>query len=341
MTLWDEVHEQPTTLSRLIDGHRSSAVEIASWIKDANPSSVLIAARGTSDNAARYALYVWGARNRFNVALAAPSLFSVYDTPPRLDGALVVGISQSGESPDLVAVLEEARTQGRPTLAITNHPDSPLARIADKCLELHTGQERAVAATKTYTAQIAAVASLSGALTGDTDHVDSIPGAVEQVLAGGDLIARAASQFTDMDAAAVLGRGFNHSTAFEWALKLQELTYVLAHPYSTADFIHGPLAVVSRGFPILAVDPIGSPHQGVTELLRRLTDELGSRLVLISNDEDALGLADAPIPIPAVPEWLSPIPAIVAGQLFTWHLAKAKGLDPDSPRSIQKVTRTT
>lgn len=341
MSLWDEIHEQPETLQRLIDRNCDVVTDIAARIDEFSPSSVFIAARGTSDNAARYALYVWGARNGLRVALAAPSLFSIYHRPPRLDGALVVGISQSGESPDLIAVLDEANAQGRPTLAITNHPDSPMAQVADFGIELHTGEEQAIAATKTYTAQLAAIALLSSGLRGDTGSLSDLAVDVTAVLEDSDRIAQAAALFADTEAAAVLGRGFNHSTAFEWALKLQELTYVLAHPYSTADFVHGPLALVSRGFPILAVAPTGAPHATIHALLERLTGELGSRLGVISNDEATLALADAPIRLPDVPEWLSPIVAVVAAQLFSYHLAVAKGIDPDSPRTIQKVTRTT
>jgi glutamine---fructose-6-phosphate transaminase (isomerizing) len=340
VTLWQEINEQPETLRRVVSDNTAAATTIARHIRNAAPTSIVIAARGTSDNAARYAQYVWGARNRFNVALTTPSLFSLYKSPPDLDGALVVALSQSGESPDLVAVLDEARTQQRLTLAITNRPDSPLAEAADLCLEIGAGEERSIAATKTYTAQLAAVALLSVALDGDRGSLDGVQSDVETVLADSDRIAEAASMFVDTDAAAVLGRGFNHSTAFEWALKLQELTYVLAHPFSAADFVHGPLALVSSGFPVLAVAPTGVPHKRVHSLLERLTTVLGSRLAAISNDERTLALADAPISIPPGSEWLTPIVAAVAAQVFTYHLAVTKGLDPDSPRTINKVTKT-
>lgn len=340
MTLWQEIHEQPETLQRVIDDNREAVTSVASQIRNVAPTSVVIAARGTSDNAARYAQYVWGARNRFNVALTAPSLFSLYEAPPKLDGALVVGISQSGESPDLVAVLDEARAQRQLTLAITNHPASPLAEAADLCLELGTGEEHSVAATKTYTAQLGAIALLSTALDGDPGNLDSVPTDVDAVLRNSDQIADAAAVFVGAEGAAVLGRGFNHSTAFEWALKLQELAYILAQPYSAADFVHGPLALVSKGFPVLAVAPVGRPHASIHSLLERLTTVLGSRLAVISNDRKTLALADAPVSIPAGPEWLTPIIAVVAAQLFTYHLAIAEGLDPDSPRTIDKVTRT-
>lgn len=341
MTLLDEINEQPAALRRLFERGWTTACEIADRVNDASPTSVLIAARGTSDNAGRYAQYVWGARNGLSVSLATPSLFTVYRRPPRLDGIFVVGISQSGESPDLVAVLEEAKTQGRPTLAITNCADSPMARIADQSIELHAGEERAIAATKTYTTQLGAIALISNALGGEDDGLDRLISDVGAVLNDADLIASYAQRFVEVDRAAVLGRGFNFSTSFEWALKLQELTYILAHPYSTADFMHGPLALVSEGFPVFAVAPDGAPHAAVHELLVELSTELGSQLAVISNNQATLDLADAPIRIPDGPEWLTPIPAVVAAQLFSYHLAKAKGIDPDAPRTIRKVTKTT
>jgi len=341
MTLWQEINEQPETLHRVVSDNREAVGAIARHIKNEAPTSVVIAARGTSDNAARYAQYVWGIRNGFNVALAATSLFSIYKTPPDLDGALVVGISQSGESPDLVAVLNEARAQKRLTLAITNRPESPLAVAADLCLELRAGEERAVAATKTYTAQLAAIALLSCALDDDHGTLDRVQADVDAVLRSSDEIAEAASMFVGTAAAAVLGRGLNHSTAFEWALKLQELAYVLAHPFSAADFVHGPLALVAEGFPVFAVAPSGRTHASTHALLERLTAGLSARLAVISNDERTLALAEASIGIPKGPEWLTPIVAVVAAQLFTYHLAVAEGHDPDSPRTIEKVTRTT
>ncbi|HHC08705.1 MAG TPA: SIS domain-containing protein [Actinobacteria bacterium] len=340
MTLWEEIHEQPEVLRRVLAGSATQVAAVAAEFERVRPAFVLVAARGTSDNAARYAKYLWGARNRIPVALAAPSLFTAYDAPPRLDGAFVVGISQSGESPDLVAVIDRARTQGRPTVAITAHPDSPLARAAARCIVLDSGEERAVAATKTYTAQLAVIAALSCALRGDGKALEGIPEAVAEVLDASGSIAAAASIFVEDDFAAVVGRGFNYSTTFEWALKLQELAGILAHPYSAADFEHGPLALVSRGFPVLAVAPLGATHPRLLRLLDRLSGELGARLGIVSDDERTLALGEAAIPVPSVPEWVSPIVAVVATQLFTHHLTVARGLDPDRPRTIGKVTRT-
>lgn len=343
MTMRSEIGEQPDIFSGALDRNAEPMAAIAEQLGAADFSYTLIAARGTSDNAARYAKYLWAAHNGIPVALAAPSLFTSYQRPPRLDGALVVGISQSGESPDLVAVVAEGRKQGRPTLAITNEPDSPLADQADMVIDIAAGEELAVAATKTYTAQLLAVAMLSAALDPHTsgEELALLPGYVEAVLAAEDGIAAVATDLADMRACAVLGRGYNHSTAFEWALKVQEVTYALAHPYSTADFRHGPIAVAEPGFPILSVAADGPLFTDMMELLTEVTNEKHVRTVVISNRSEALATARHGIPLPEMPEWISPIPAIVAAQLFTYHLGTVKGLDTDQPRGLSKVTRTT
>lgn len=343
MTLRSEIGEQPDVFRRALGENAASMQSIAAQLRTIDFNYALIAARGTSDNAARYAKYLWAAHNGIPIALAAPSLFTSYGRPPKLDGALVVGISQSGESPDLVEVVAEGRRQGRPTLAITNEPDSPLAAQADMVINIAAGEELAVAATKTYTSQLLAVAMLSAALDPAEagDELDNVPRYAESVLVIEDHIADVAADFADMRACAVLGRGYNHSTAYEWALKVQEVTYVLAHPYSTADFRHGPIAVVEPGFPLLAVAPDGPLFDDMLELLTNITKERHSRSVAISNRGEALEAARYGIPLANMPEWVSPIPAIVAAQLFTYHLGTIKGLDTDQPRGLSKVTKTT
>ena len=342
MTMRSEIREQPEVFRQALELNSQPLQAIATQLSDYEFDFAMIAARGTSDNAARYAKYLWAAHNSLPVALATPSLFTSYARPPRLQGALVVGISQSGESPDLVAVLAEGQKQGRPTLAITNEPDSPLAGHADMVIHIRAGEELAVAATKTYTAQLLAVAMLSAALDPEHSHqeLEKLPSYAEDVLGHEDAIAGIAADFADMRACAVLGRGYNHSTAFEWALKVQEVTYALAHPYSTADFRHGPIAVVEPGFPILAVAPDGPLFDDMLELLSEMAQR-HSRIVAVSNRQEALDTARHGVPLPAVmPEWMSPMIAIIAAQLFTYHLGLVKGLDTDQPRGLSKVTKT-
>ena len=339
MGLLDEIREQPEVISRTSLANAEPAKQVARLAGEC--THAVIAARGTSDNAGRYAQYVWGTRNGLSVGLTTPSLFSVYDRPPRLDGALVVGISQSGESPDIVSVLEEGRSQGRPTVAITNEPGSPLADVADVVIDVDAGEERAVAATKTYTAQLTVVALISEAMAGDSGGLENVPSFVNDALAQEDQAEILASAHAGMEHCAVLGRGFNQATAFEWALKVQELTHVVAQPFSTADFLHGPIAVLEPGYPVLAVAARGPAIDDVVEVLDRCS-RAGASLVVIGNDTRLSGFAPSILELaPAVEEWLSPIPAAVLGQLFSYHLTVAKGLDPEEPRGLHKVTRTT
>lgn len=344
MSLHEEIREQPAALARLLDTQEAAVREVARAIGRHDVRWVMLAARGTSDNAGLYAQYVWGGRNRLPVAMATPSLFTHYGTPPRLDGALVVGISQSGQSPDIVSVLAEGRRQGAPTLAITNDPRSALAQEATWVVETCAGDELAVAATKTYTTQLVAIALLSAALRGeeeDTAALRRVPLAVEAALELDATIAEAAPRYGAMTRCVVLGRGFHYATACEWALKLEELTYAVAEPYSTADFRHGPLAIVSNRFPVLAAVPGGAVYADVMALLAAVVKERGADLVAISDQEEALALARTPLRLASgLPEWLVPIASIVPAQLFSYHLARAMGRDTEAPRGLSKVTKT-
>jgi glucosamine--fructose-6-phosphate aminotransferase (isomerizing) len=340
--LQQEIYAQPAVLQALLD-RQPEFQTLAAHLQSLQPTHLLIAARGTSDNAARYAQYLFSAFNRLPVALATPSLFSVYGAPPRLAGALVIGISQSGRSPDIVAVVEEARRQGQPTIAITNEPASPLAQAADHAVALEAGAEQSVAATKTYTAELLALALLSTCWAGDTERLQALqrlPEAVAQTLQLEPTIAQLAPRYTYATEAVVVGRGFNYATAFEIALKIKELTYVVAEPYSSADFRHGPVAIVERGFPVVAVAPGGLVFDDLLKLLRELA-EREAELIVISDQAEALALAHTPLPLPvSLPEWLSPFTCIVPGQLLALHITQAKGYEPDHPRGLKKVTRT-
>jgi glucosamine--fructose-6-phosphate aminotransferase (isomerizing) len=258
--LFQEIHEQPTVLATILEQEKETVGRLAAEIRARQTTHVVIAARGTSDNAARYAQYLLGAVNSLTVGLATPSLFSIYQRPPRFGNALVMGISQSGKSPDIVAVLAEARRQGVLTAAITNVPDSDLGQEADFVIDLHAGKERSVAATKTYTSQLAAIALLSATLADDSEMHSTLlqlPGTVAETLAMSDRIAQIAQRYRYMQHCVVIGRGFNYATAFELALKLKELTYTIVESYSSADFLHGPMAIVDIGFPVIVIAPSG------------------------------------------------------------------------------------
>ncbi len=344
MGLRDEIYEQPAVLRRWLETQLSQVNTIAAAIRARQVEFVFLAARGTSDHAGIYAQYLWGQRNGLAVAFSAPSLFTRYGGTPRLDKALVVGVSQSGESPDVVAVLTEGRRQGALTLALTNKPGSPLAQAAEYTLDLQAGEERAVAATKTYTAELLALAALSAALNpqgGALEALRQVPAAVEAALRLEPQVEQVATAQRGMEHCVVLGRGLHYTTAQEWALKLKELAYVLADPYSAADFQHGPIAVVDPGFPVLAVAPSGAVQADVVALLRRLRDKYAADLLILSDDAEALALGQHSIALPTgMPEWLLPLVAIVPAQLYCYHLTRAKGHDPDTPRHIRKVTLT-
>jgi glutamine---fructose-6-phosphate transaminase (isomerizing) len=344
MTLHSEIFEQPQRLADLLANQKTTVIEIAKAIQARDVHYAFLAARGTSDNAGRYANYLWGAHNKLPLALATPSLFTYYQRPPRLDHALVIGVSQSGQSPDIVSVLEEGRRQNCLTLAITNIPDSPLARAADFVLDIQAGEEKAVAATKTYTAELMAVAMISAALENANERwneLASLSDWIEQTLHLDEQIAQMTQRYRYMNQCVVLGRGFNYATAFEWALKMKELTYIIAEPYSSADFQHGPIAMVEGGFPILAVAPRGKVHASMSEMLTRLRKQMNAELVVVSDDEATLALAQSPIQLPpGIPEWLTPVVSIIPAQLFACHLTGVKGYDTETPRSITKVTET-
>jgi glutamine---fructose-6-phosphate transaminase (isomerizing) len=343
MSLYTEIMEQPEVIGLLLAGQWKTVQAIAAEIRVRRPAYAFLAARGTSDNAGRYANYLWGAMNHLPLALAAPSLFTFYRQPPLLGNALVVGVSQSGKSPDIVRVIEEGRAQGCLTLTMTNVPDSPLAQAAEFVVDLQCGEEKAVAATKTYTAELAAIAMLSVALAEDDARLAElhrVPDWMRQALALDAALARLAERYRYMERCAVIGRGFNYCTAFEWSLKIKELTYVTAEPYSSADFRHGPIAIVDPGFPMLVVMPGGKVYGDMLDLLKTLRGH-GAELVVISDQPEALELAQSALPLPGdIPEWLTPLIAILPAQLFAYHLTRVKGYNTEAPRSIRKVTET-
>jgi glucosamine--fructose-6-phosphate aminotransferase (isomerizing) len=341
--LQQEIDEQPAVLQRVLDEEIEPARRLARSIRSRNVQYVMIAARGTSDNAGRYGQYLFGAMNRLPVALASPSLFSIYRQPPRFGDCLVLGISQSGQSPDIVSVLAEARRQGVLTAAITNDPASPLAVAADHVLDLHAGSERSVAATKTYTAQLMAVALLNAVMSDDAQDLADlagVPQATASTLRLAPEVAHIAERYRFADRLVVLGRGYNYATAFEIALKLKETNYIASEAYSPADFLHGPLAVLDERYPVMALAPSGAVLQEMEEAMARVAKR-GAELLVISDDDAALAAGRLKLRLPAaLPEWLSPLTAVIPGQLLALHLSLERGDDPDHPRALQKVTLT-
>lgn len=339
--LEQEIWSQPEVIQRLLERETKHIQHIVEQLPAFDYA--LIAARGSSDHAATYAKYAWSTLAGYPIALAAPSLLTMYKTRMRLANALVVGISQSGQSPDIIAVVEEGKRQGRPTLAITNDGASPLAAMADHVVELHAGPEQSVAATKTYTAQLAVMAMFAATFSGNAQHLgelQQLPRVIESTLRLAPGLAQSVERYRFMESCIIIGRGYNYATSFELALKLKELTYLMATAYSSADFRHGPIATIERGLPVFLVMPAGATYDDMHDLALEL-QERGAELLVISESEQALSLARTALPItPGIPEWLSPLITIIPGQLFALHLALTKGLNPDMPRGLHKVTRT-
>ena len=338
-----ELREQPAALERFLAAELAHATEIAPSLLREEVRYLLVVSRGSSSNVARYLQYLFGTVNRLPVAFATPSLYTVYDTPPELGPAAAIGISQSGASPDVVAVLVEARRQGRPTLAITNDARSPLAQAADWVLPLHAGEERAVAATKTYLNSIAAVALLSAVAVGDAERVRELQAApvvvseqIERSLAAADSLNR----YRDVESGSVIARGVNYGTAFEIALKIRELSGAPFEAFSSADLLHGPIAALKEGRPAIVIAPTGrtltSMHAAVEKVRER-----GSDVIAISDDAQFLNSAATAFPlVPKVPEWLSPFLTVIPGQIAAVRLATLRGADVDSPTGLTKITLT-
>lgn len=352
-----EIAEQPDVLERLLRRALPRLDEVARRVRAAGQlRGVVVAARGSSDNVARYAQYLWSLRLGLPVTLATPSLQTVYGRTPDLAGQLVVAISQSGSSPDVVGVLAAARAQGRPAVAVTNDPGSDLALAADVVVDLGAGEERSVAATKTYTASLLAVALLAAALTDDRSARDrtvrdlqAAPEAVADVLrrtATGPQVGDGVELLGPHDRGVVVGRGLNLGTAHEVALKVTELAGLLMVPFSPADLRHGPLGAVGPGTPVLLV----LPDEPASESVAGLADELAGRSapVLALGDPSgpgaaALGRADVVLEstsTPGLAGWLSPLTTVLPAQLLAAALAEARGVDVDRPGGLTKVTRT-
>jgi glutamine---fructose-6-phosphate transaminase (isomerizing) len=302
------------------------------------PAGVVIVARGSSDYAAIFARYLLEAVTGRPVALAAPSLVTLYGGVPRLSGWLALGISQSGRTPEIVTVLERYAAGGARTVAVTNDPESALAAAADVQIELAAGEERAVPATKTFTAQLAAVALVAEALgpvPWAEDAWERLPGVVEELLADPAPAERAAEALGGAGELISVGRGYLMCVALEAALKLREATGVRAEGWSAADFRHGPVTVARGDIPLLAVSAAGPAAADVEELAAGL-ERSGTRVLRLADSP----AADLPYPT-GLAEPLSAIPATIRAQQLALALALRRGIDPDEPPGLGKVTPTT
>ena len=337
-----EIAQQPKVLEKTIKAEEKKLQKIGRFLQNRDINLIILVARGSSDNAALFGRYLLETKCGIPVSLAAPSVYTLYKSKMRLDRALVIGVSQSGEGTDINEVLEKARKFGAFTLGITNNGESRINETADETLLIHAGKERSVAATKTYTGQMLHFYLLANALLPASKRIEleKIPDYANQALQLAPKIEEIAQRYIFMENCVVVGRGLNYGNSFELALKLMETCYVVAERFSSADFFHGPLAIVERRFPILMFAPKGVTKQSNIRLLKRLK-ELNADSFAITNESQIAKLSSKHLMMPAeIDEFLSPIPFVIPGQLFVAMLSEAKGLNPDTPRSLSKVTKT-
>jgi glutamine---fructose-6-phosphate transaminase (isomerizing) len=340
----DEIRQQPEKLAATLAGEMRRVEKFRALMGRRKPRLVVLVARGTSDNAARFGRYLIEITTGIPVSLAAPSVQTIYGARMNYKDALVIGISQSGESTDTNEVLAQARKAGAVTVGISNQAHSAMTEIAEPVFLVRAGREKSVAATKTYTGQLMMLYLLAYALGAKirTADLEAIPELVANALTLEDEVRAMAERYRFMQHAVVVGRGLNYASAFEFALKLMETSYIVAERFSAADFLHGPIAMVEPNFPLFLFTPSGPTWPAMREMLMRLR-ALKAETVVITDrrNQDAAGLASRVISIPArVTELYSPIPYIVPAQLFAVALAAEKKLDPDRPRALSKITRT-
>jgi glucosamine--fructose-6-phosphate aminotransferase (isomerizing) len=343
-----DIGDIPAVVERLVTQPGKATAEVVDAIRRAQPAWASIVARGSSDHAAVYSQYLLEAYLGIPTGLALPSVTTVYRSSISWRGGLVIAISQSGESPDVRAVIEAARGGGALTVAITNETSSPLAAAADHVLDCRAGTERAIPATKTYVGCLAVAARLVADLQPASDLARALPH-VPQTLAtalersdawlhdgsGDDLI----GELTSAERVLMVSRGYNLATALEVALKLKEACGRFAAGYSTADVMHGPMALAMPGVPMIVFRPDG-PMGPAIDQATAAAESRGVRPWLIGGAELARG--DRSLALAAdLPESLTPLVYVLPGQLLTDALAARLGVNPDAPAGLAKVTRTT
>jgi glucosamine--fructose-6-phosphate aminotransferase (isomerizing) len=338
----EEIFDQPGSLRQTFEAEREHAAEFRKFARRKGFRLIVLVARGTSDNAALFGRYLLELTTGIPVSLAAPSIHTLYKARLALRDALVVGVSQSGEGTDVNLVLQSARRSGAFTLGITNQPRSTMASLVDELFLIRAGRQRAVPATKTYTAQLLMFYLLAAGLGRQValSEVSEIPERVKEALKLAPQIRALARRYRNLRHCAVVARGLNYANAYELSLKLMETCYVMAERFSSADFAHGPVALVERHFPVILFMPPGRAFEDLRKLVLRL-NRLRADTLLISSVGAKLPAASHAVTLPgSIPEIYTPIPYIVPGQLFAAALAEVKGLNPDEPRSLNIVTRT-
>jgi glucosamine--fructose-6-phosphate aminotransferase (isomerizing) len=331
-----EIEEQPFVIHSLLEREFDHIRQIARAIREFNPTLVLVAGRGTSDNAARYAQYVFGIHAELPVALSTPSVHTIYGARPNLSRALVIALSQSGQSDDVRQVVQDARAQGAFTISITNSLQSPIAQVAEHHIFLGSGEEKSIAVTKSYTAQLTALAMLTASIMDNAEaqaQLLQLPDLMARTLASSESILGWVQRYRYVDQMAVVGRGYNYPTAFEISHKIKDLCQIIAEEYSEADFRQSSVSIIKQGFPVIVLAPTGKPMPLLVDLLQKL-NQRHAECIVITDDLNISHYAQSIIPLPPnIPEWLSPICTVIPGQFFAMQLALAMGHTIDKPQA--------
>ncbi|MGW1885120.1 SIS domain-containing protein [Streptomyces sp. NPDC001970] len=336
-----EMAEQPAVLRRILDQGAPRIREVAAAIAGRKPRFVLLTARGTSDNAALYAKYLLEIQLGLPCGLTSMSTTTAYGAKPNLTDVLVVTVSQSGGSPDLVASTQAARNAGAVTLAVTNNPDSPLAAVSEYHIDILAGPERALPATKTYTASLLSLyLFVEGLRGGDGSAAQVLPGLAERILARQDEVRSLAARYRFAERMVITSRGYGYPTAKEAALKLMETSYIPALSYSGADLLHGPLAMVDNISPVIAVVTDGRGGEALQPVLDRLRGRGADLFVVGPKRQVDAASAGFVLPTEGVAEEVQPVLEILPLQLLAYEVTIARGQDPDAPRALAKVTET-
>jgi len=337
-----EIEQQPKVIKDTILKNTEKVKKICNEIKKRNIDFILFVARGTSDNAATFGKYIFGYINGIPTGLAAPSLFTLYNRKLKLKNALVIGISQSGESSDVVEVINQTRKQGAYCIAITNKKKSSITEHSHATLYIYAGEEKSIPATKTYTAQLTLLYLLSFILadkTSELDKMNEVPKQIMKILLLQKYILNDIGNYKFINECIVLGRGLNYATALETALKIKETSYIKAEAMSGADFMHGPIAVIDKNFPVLLFAPQDATLNSMQDIAKNLEERHADRII-ISSEDRILEYANFPIRMPKFEAIFTPLLYTVIGQIFAYYLAVIKGYNPDQPRYLKKITKT-
>jgi glucosamine--fructose-6-phosphate aminotransferase (isomerizing) len=334
-----EIEEVPVVLERLITKERDHVQAIANRIKEYNPTFAVLAGRGSSDNACVYGQYVLELLADLPCSLSTGSIYTLYKNPPHISQALVIGVSQSGETDDVCETIKIADQEGSITVGITNNTESALYKLtADNAIYMQAEKEQSVCATKSFTASLAVFLMLAHALSGKALTASDMTNPVKQILAQQEEITSLAQRYTLASNVVVLGTGLSYSAALEMALKLKEACYVSAWGMSSVDFLHGPVAIVNHMSPIIILAPSDETLPVSINVIERVK-QVGAHVMVVSDSEQALKLGDISFQIPNMVNFLYPFAEVTFAQLFAFYLARLRNINPDAPRYLSKVTQ--